>query len=58
MHYDCYLFSMSMLIFIEDNKRNKCGGEFSIKLKIFKILAFLHSMHDLIFKPYEQQHDF
>ena len=45
---------MSMLIFIEDNKRNEHGGgEFSRKLKIFKILKFLlsliwYSMHDLL----------
>ena len=41
MHHDCHLFSMSMLIFIEDNKRNECGGKFSKKFKIFKF--FLHS---------------
>ena len=34
------------------------GGEFSRKLKIFKLFAFLwYSMHDLIFKPCEQKHD-
>ena len=48
-----HFFSMSMLSFIEDNKRNEHGGEFSRKLKIFQI--FLHffieySMHDLIFQ--------
>ena len=29
-------FSMSMLSFIEDNKRNEHGGEFSRKLRIFQ----------------------
>ena len=42
MHNDFHLFSMIMLIFIEDNKRNEYGAEFSIKLKIFKIFPFLH----------------
>ena len=32
-------FSMSMLDFIEDNKRNEHGGDFSRKLKIFKIFC-------------------
>ena len=27
MHNDCHLFSTSMLIFIEDNKRNEYGGK-------------------------------
>ena len=46
-------FSMSMLSFIEDNKRNEHGGEFSRKLKkISNVLHFFisYSMHDLIFK--------
>ena len=51
MHNDCYQFSMSMLIFIEDNKRNEHEGEFSRKLKILKFLhSFIwYSMHDMIF---------
>ena len=32
----CITFSMSMLSFIEDNKRNEHGGEFSRKLRIFQ----------------------
>ena len=35
-------FSMSMLSFIEDNKRNEHGGSFLENLKFFKIFAFLH----------------
>ena len=37
-------FSMSMLSFIEDNKRNEHGGggSFLDNLEIFKIVAFLH----------------
>ena len=35
-------FSMSMLSFIEDNKRDEHGGEFSRKLKFIKNFAFLH----------------
>ena len=51
MHHDCHIFSMSMLIFIEDNKRNECGGSFLENLK--KIIKFLHSfigyfMNDMI----------
>ena len=42
MHNDFHHFSMSMLIFIVDNKRNEHGGEFSRKLKILKKFAFLH----------------
>ena len=42
MHNDCHHFSMSMFDFIEDNKRNAHGEEFSRKLNIFKIFAFLH----------------
>ena len=43
MHNDFHHFSMSMLIFIEDNKRNEYGGEFLEKLKFFSIFfAFLH----------------
>ena len=55
--YQCILivttFSMSMLSFIEYNKRNEHGEEFSGKLKIFsKFFHFFisYSMHDLIFK--------
>ena len=36
MHNDFHHFSMSMLIFIEDSKRNEHGGEFS------KIFTFFH----------------
>ena len=46
-------FSKSMLSFMEDNKRNEYGGEFSRKLKIFQnfcIFFISYSMHDLIFK--------
>ena len=55
MHNDCYLFSMSMLIFIEDNKRNEYegggGGSFLENLKFLKFLhSFIsYSMHNLIF---------
>ena len=54
MNNDCHHFSMSMLIFIEDSKRNEHGGGGSF-LKNVKFLKFLHSfiwcsMHDLIFK--------
>ena len=43
MYIDVIISSMSMLSFIEDNKRNEHGGEFSRKLQIFfKIFAFLH----------------
>ena len=44
---------------ITDNKRNKFGGEFSRKLKIFIIFTFLHlvlyAWYD--YKPCEQKHD-
>ena len=36
------IFSMSMLSFIEDNKRNEHGGSFLENLEFFKIFAFLH----------------
>ena len=60
MHHDFHLFLMSILIFIEDNKRNECGG--GSFLENLKFLKFLHSfiwysMYDLILKPCEQQHD-
>ena len=52
MHNDYHLFSMSMLIFIVDNKRNEYGGSFLENLKFLKFLhSFIsYSMHDLIFK--------
>ena len=37
-----HFISMSMLSFIEDNKRNEHGGSFLENLKFFKIFAFLH----------------
>ena len=40
MYNDFHHFSMSMLIFIENNKRNEHGGSFLEKN--FKIFAFLH----------------
>ena len=51
IHNDCHLFSMNMLIFIEDSKRNECGG--GTFLENLKFLKFVHSfiwysMHDLI----------
>ena len=39
MHNDCHHFSMSILIFIEDNKMNEHGEDFSRKLKFFKIFC-------------------
>ena len=42
IHNDCHHFSMSMLIFIEDNKRNEHGGSFLENLKFLNFFAFLH----------------
>ena len=47
MYIPCILifitFSMSMLSFIEDNKRNEHGGgSFLENLEFFKIFAFRH----------------
>ena len=43
---------MSMLIFIEDNKRNECGESFLENLKVLKFLhSFIwYSMHNMIIK--------
>ena len=59
MHYNHHFFPMSMLVFIEDNKRSEFGGSFLENLKKFQLLhSFIrYSMHDMIINHVNSKHD-